>query len=804
MKKISISIPILLLLLLILSACKTTLSDPVDKVTGVNGERHTTNDSNMGQLKNDEVSLYDVIKKRFFKKKKTVAEKGHVSKQEMSQAVSRNSVTHQTQKRAIPTPVKTVTDQGNIVKREMGKTVASNTVQYQSQERAYPAPIKQRSVIVSKGDTVKGNNKGKDISVEAMSPGKLKQLLKDARRASKEQRYEDLLKITDTILKENPNDKSALAYKKIALIELEDRKHLAIMGQLEKLDAQERDKYFENLRERSIPYNDIMQFTKKDDWEDIKKRVQREEQNESLELGREHTERLQAVPSPSQNQISRVMKDGLNSKLSVEFIDTPLRDVVALLQEKTKLNFVLDEGTADRSVNLKLDNVDVRVILQYILPEGVDSVIKEDIVYITQEPLGLRVYDVRDLLINLEDRQDLSVQAPDVNSEEKSLADGENKDTFYRVQEIIDLIVHTVEPSSWVVNGGRGMIAAREGMLGDIVVTQASPIHKQIGDLLASLRSSSDLQVNIEARFIAVSDNFLESVGSNILDFDTSPERPSESNPKGIPGENDAGGVVSGFFTDTGNIFAGSAVASGANGLNLSYQIVEGFFLKGFLRAVQESDEAESLTSPNITLSNTQRGSIKVVTTFNYIESFRIVSQTPEPVIKEIDDGTTFNVRPIVSADRRYVYLEVHPVITRVTFDQIAFETVGPVSSGGAGGVPATNTIQLPITTKQELSVTVCVPDKGILMIGGLGSRKEIETSAGTPILSKIPLLKRLFSSNSIDRDIALTGNLIILIKPTVLIRDEEESRTFALGKPKAGYRPPTQWTDKEFRYPSK
>ncbi len=778
MKKISVTIPILLLI--VMSACNIASANPsVGKSGGSNPEINKTDDSEKGQQQDNEVSLYDVIKRRFFKKDPA-------------------------------------TDEGKVENREVKKTIVSSNVQYRKQGRAKNSPAKQKRVSVKKMDNVKVNNPVKNIPVKTSTPvkrnipvkvisrDKLKQLLKDAKRATKEQRFADVITITDSILKENPNDASALGYKKNALIELEDRKHLGIMGQLEKLDAQERDKYFENLRERSIPYNDIMQYTAKDDWDDIRKRVQREEQNESLEKGREHTQRLQVIPSPSQKQLSRVMRDGLKQKLSVEFIDTPLRDVVALLQEKTKLNFVLDERAADQSVNLKLDNVDVSVILKYILPKGVDSVIKEDIVYITQEPLEMRVYDVRDLLINLEDRQNLSAQAPVDNTQEKSLAAGENKDTFYRVQEIIDLIVHTVEPSAWTANGGRGMIAAREGMLGDIVVTQVSPIHKRIRDLLASLRSSSDLQVNIEARFISVSDNFLESVGSNILDFDTSPERPSESNPRGTPGQNDGGGVVSGFFTDTNNIFAGSGVTSGSNGLNLTYQIVEGFFLKGFLRAVQESDEAESLTSPKITLSNTQRGSIKVVTTFNYIESFRIISQTPEPVIKEIDDGTTFNVRPIVSADRKYVYLEVHPVITRVTFDRIDFQTVGPVSSGGAGGAAATNTIQLPITTKQELSVTVCVPDKGILMIGGLGSRAEVETSAGTPVLSKIPILKRLFSSNSIDRDIAATGNLIILIKPTILIRDEEEARAYALGKPTSSYGNPNQWTDKQFRYPSK
>jgi type II secretory pathway component GspD/PulD (secretin) len=148
-------------------------------------------------------------------------------------------------------------------------------------------------------------------------------------------------------------------------------------------------------------------------------------------------------------------------------------------------------------------------------------------------------------------------------------------------------------------------------------------------------------------------------------------------------------------------------------------------------------------------------------------------------VIKQIDSGTTLNVRPVVSADRQYVYLEVHPLITNVTFEETEFQTSAAGTGGTQGGGPAINTIQLPITTKQELSVTVCVPDKGVLIIGGLGTSSVTKTSSGTPILSKIPIIKRLFSSNKIDRKSDISGNLIILIKPTILIRKEEETRAF-------------------------
>ncbi|MBO1224473.1 MAG: hypothetical protein JYX80_08580 [Candidatus Scalindua sediminis] len=648
----------------------------------------------------------------------------------------------------------------------------------QEQEKGYTSEGIKKRGIKRKDDRIVVKKQTEDIPKVTISDETRKQMLRDAKRATKEKRYEDAIRIANAILEARPHDKSALFLKEDTKLLVEDRRHNAVMDQLERVNAQERNKYLENLREKSIPYDDMMKFTTREKWEDIKKRAQKEDMSKGkrLDESREHTERLQVVPSPSQNLLSQEMRNALKKKkLSIEFIDTPLSDVVVFLQEKTGVNFVLDKNAAATNVNIRLNDVTASTVLKYILPKGIDAVVKDNVVHITLEPLELRVYDVRDLLINLEDRHPgLIAQVTPTGAGEGEALAGEGKDTYNRVQEIISLITDTVEPASWSLNGGRGRIAAREGMLGDIVITHVARIHKQTEDLLAALRSSADLQIAIEARFIAVSDNFLEAFGNNINELD-------------LAGQDDA--EKGGIFTASGDKFidTGTDNAFGAvTGLNLTYNIFNGFFLKGFLKAVQESDEAEQITAPRITLSNTQRGTIKVVKTFSYVEKFEIVSQTPEPVIKEIDDGTTFSVRPVVSADRKYVYLEVHPVITQVELNtddtKVEFQTT-VAGTTGAAGEPAINTIQLPITTKQELSVTVCVPDKGVLMIGGLGKRSETKKSKGVPILSKIPIIKRLFSSNIKDRDIKLADNLIILVQPTILIREEQEARFFAKEK---------------------
>ena len=687
----------------------------------------------------------------------------------------------------------TTSNQTNGVKSDkdtgLSEKTASNKSQtdpHQKNNIAVPAQKKPYSLEVLKKRGIRrtGDRITPEKQTEAppltITDNMRKQMIRDAKRAVKENRYRDVITITDAILEARPNDGTAQALRENAQALLEDIRHKKVIAKIEQVNAQERNRYFENLKEKTIPYNDLMQYTDKDEWEDIKGRAQREDPEKRLEENREHTERLKLVPSPSQKPIPQEMKMKLDERLSIEFVNTPLRDVISFLQEKSNMNFFLDKEAPDTSVNIKLNDVPLSVILEYILPKGLSYVVKDNIIHITVEPLELRVYDVRDLLINLEDRQGLTAQVETTGEEEGTASAGEGKGAFDRVQEIIDLITGTIEPASWSVNGGKGMIAAREGMLGDIVITHIPGAHKEVEGLLAALRSSADLQIAIEARFIAVSDNFLEAFGNNINDFDLT-QGADDPNRRGI-------------FTDDGNfIDTGATSALGAtSGLNLTYQIFDGLFLKGFLKAVQESDEAETVTAPKITLSNTQRGTIKVVTTTSYVESYTIVSQTPQPVMAEIDDGTTFSVRPVVSADRKYVYLEVHPVITSVTFNDEAFTTGGNTGTGGAVTAANVNQIQIPTTVKQELSVTVCVPDKGILTIGGLGKSSETRTSKGVPILSKIPIIKRLFSSDVIDRDITTAGNLIILIKPTILIREEEEVRAFAKEKREVEVRFPT------------
>jgi type II secretory pathway component GspD/PulD (secretin) len=69
------------------------------------------------------------------------------------------------------------------------------------------------------------------------------------------------------------------------------------------------------------------------------------------------------------------------------------------------------------------------------------------------------------------------------------------------------------------------------------------------------------------------------------------------------------------------------------------------------------------------------------------------------------------------------------------------------------------------------------VPDGGTLLIGGQKLGAEINKEAGVPGLSKVPLLGRLFSARSKVKD---QNVLLILVKPTIMLREEAEREFFA------------------------
>ncbi|RCL47790.1 MAG: type II secretion system protein GspD [Halieaceae bacterium] len=77
------------------------------------------------------------------------------------------------------------------------------------------------------------------------------------------------------------------------------------------------------------------------------------------------------------------------------------------------------------------------------------------------------------------------------------------------------------------------------------------------------------------------------------------------------------------------------------------------------------------------------------------------------------------------------------------------------------------------ITNERKIETMVLANDGNIVVLGGLVEDKVTDTSEGVPGLSRIPLLGRLFRSDSVE---VTKQNLLVFIRPTIIRNDDDLS----------------------------
>ncbi len=422
-----------------------------------------------------------------------------------------------------------------------------------------------------------------------------------------------------------------------------------------------------------------------------------------------------------------------------------------------------------------------------------------------------------------------SVQQEDLKSKEfEDLTSLEDMVDFLKT-----LITTVVRPSTWYDNGGEGTIDLwRKRWL---VIYQSPEVHDEINALLDKLRETQTVQISLEARFVTVSSNFLEKVGMDLdvifnqsyagYDFTGAENTWGNMVPTGagnamvqprtfsqlgalpLSPVAGAGAVPTGYVQPYGHwgliptgghsspkssrmtpvpmLNASNTLVDPENtGLpgNLAgaaarpaFQIMGAFLddlqVNFLLEATQMDKYSSIVQAPRVVMQNGSLGYIEVQNDVPYVESIDVVvgesSAGQEPTVDYMGFGTVLAVRP-TTRDLRYVNMYIVPQLTVRAPDADLTLTVPIVSPGSVGS----STYVYPARRTTRVETVVSVPDGGTLLVGGLKMNGEIETEAGPPVLSKIPVLKRFFSNKSITRD---NFTLLVLVKPTIMVREELE-----------------------------
>ncbi len=349
--------------------------------------------------------------------------------------------------------------------------------------------------------------------------------------------------------------------------------------------------------------------------------------------------------------------------------------------------------------------------------------------------------------------------------------------SIQRGYEIVQIIKYTIQPDTWYDEGGEGEIYPFG--VDKLIVSQTPEVHEEIAKFLEQIVKGLGNQVAIETRFLVVGENWLEDIG-----LDLTLNRLSLG-----PNWTALRDVGIGAVEATRPI--GTSVSNTLTALNESRPVLnfpltyigalDDLHVQLMIRATQMHANSSMLTAPKLMVMSSETGSFYVSKETYYKSNSELTTDTVtggtglaysvsywEHETDVIFTGIQMNITPTITADKKYVLLNI---ITSLN-DILGFGTE-TTTAYNAQGVKVIDTYELPITEQTQIQTRVSVPDQGTVMLGGLTLAAENEIEAGVPGLAKIPFLGKLFSSRSEVKDKQI---LLILVKPTIVLKDEAEA----------------------------
>jgi hypothetical protein len=169
-------------------------------------------------------------------------------------------------------------------------------------------------------------------------------------------------------------------------------------------------------------------------------------------------------------RIEKALGNSLGSD-GLEFVETPLEEVVSYLEERYALPLQIDTAALEEIgvspqelVTIRLPNISVQSALRLLLRRlALTYVIESEVLMITtldeaESQIQVCVYDVRDLI-------DANPPVP--------------------LKELTDVIRSSIQPASWTNNGNRSVRSYPPNLL---VIAQTRPAHDQIRELLETMQ----------------------------------------------------------------------------------------------------------------------------------------------------------------------------------------------------------------------------------------------------------------------------------------------------------------------------
>ena len=310
--------------------------------------------------------------------------------------------------------------------------------------------------------------------------------------------------------------------------------------------------------------------------------------------------------------------------------------------------------------------------------------------------------------------------------------------------------------ASGAAGGGSGSrqsssfsVFADEGL--NALVVRGEPSLMQEAEQIVAALDVRRAQVMIEAAIVEISDELGDQLGVQLAAGDESVGSvpaigTNLTSGEGMVGLNSVIGALVGDMIP--QLGGGITIGAGERDEN-------GITWGVLIQALSSSSAANLLSTPSIITLDNQESEIIVGQNvpFRTGESTVTGDGTTNPftTIERRDVGLSLKVTPTISADG----------LVRLVVEQTT-EDISTTNVAGASDL---------ITNKREIKTTVLADDGETVVLGGLIKDDYQVSKSKVPLLGDIPLLGRLFSSESETR---VKRNLLVFLRPTIMLGKDE------------------------------
>jgi type IV pilus secretin PilQ/predicted competence protein len=413
----------------------------------------------------------------------------------------------------------------------------------------------------------------------------------------------------------------------------------------------------------------------------------------------------------------------IGERMSFNFHNADLKDVIKIIAKLSDKNIVLDPGISGR-VTSQLKDVP--------WDQALDLFLKINQLDYVEEGNILRIGRVDQLAQEAEQRRKLR----DARQMEGELSVITRTLSFSKVADVAPLLKKQLSRRGEILQDARS----------NTLIISEVPSRIEVLDKLIDTLDVANPQVSIEARVVETRTNFVQSLGIqwgyNFIADAAYGNQTTLKFPNSVSGQGNQ-------FTSTASPLVGPlggyAVNLPANGATSGTvfsigNVVDTLRLDFALSAMESKGNARIISAPKTTTQNNQQASIM---------QGRMI---PVQIIQ--NNTVTIQYRPAA------LELKVTPQITAEGTVIAALE----IDNNSADFANLVNGIP-PIIT-QSIKTTVMVDDGGTIVIGGLYKIEKSTTKDGVPFFSKIPILGNLFRSSN---DRSEQREILIFITPRII-----------------------------------